>query len=167
MGRQNKFCYDRKKVLRVEELERIVEVGLMAFLRDLPVKAERQKAKNLPEIKKLEMELAKIDKRIENYLERLELAEGALITHINVKVNELENERKELSGKLIKLSIEASKPIGGGLNIDDVIRDWASYDVEQKNIVAKTFIKRVVVTDDAINVTFNGGGKDDDAAEVA
>lgn len=167
MGRQNKFCYDRKKVLRVEELEHIVEVGLMAFLHDLPVKAERQKAKNLPEIKKLEMELAKIDKRIENYMDRLELAEGALITHINMKVNELESERKELSSKLVKLSIEASKPVDGGLNIDDVIREWSSYDVEQKNIVAKTFIKRVVVTDDAIKVTFNGGGKDDDAAEVA
>ena len=140
---------------------------LMAFLHDLPVKAERQKAENLPEIKKLEMELAKIDKRIENYMDRLELAEGALITHINMKVNELESERKELSGKLIKLSIEASKPVDGGLNIDDVIREWPSYDVEQRNIVAKTFIKRVVVTDDAIKVTFNGGGKEDDTADAA
>ena len=158
MGRQNKFCYDRKKVLRVETLEAIVEEYLLGYIKSLPVKTERQRAKFLPEINAIEIEITKVSESINHYMEQLEFADGALVRYINGKVNELDRKRQELSAKLTRLNVDAAKPLDGGFDLDDVVANWETFDIEKKNIVAKTFIQKVIVGDDDIKVILKGGG---------
>ena len=164
-GQKNKFCYDRKAIIRASELESIVETALLKHIKSLPAKSERMKAKHFPRINELQIETEKVDSSIEKLLNQLETAEGALVRYINDRVNEYDRKRQALSSELIQLTVEANKPIDGGLNLDDIVSNWDNLDVEQKNIVLKTFVKKIFVYDDKIQFKLSGGGNDKDEEE--
>ncbi|MCQ5129575.1 recombinase family protein [Butyricicoccus faecihominis] len=154
LGRRDKHCYERKRTIRAEQIEAEVEKALLSYIKSLPVKAEKAQKKNLPEINKIQIEIAKIDESIDRYLNQLEFAEGALIRRINDKVNQLDKQRQLLGMELTRLTVDSSKPVYGDLDLDDVLKDFSSYSIPQKKAVCKVFLDKVTVWDDKLDIKF-------------
>lgn len=153
-GRNDKYCYGRKRAIESYEIEDIVQAELFKYIESLKVKSVSKSNTNAVEVNALKIELAKIDDEIASWVERIPSASPSVMVIINQKVDELENKKLSLQSQITDLNAVSSLPAYGGLSLDDVVRDFPSYDIDQKKATARVFIKRVIIKDDEINVEF-------------
>lgn len=165
IGRHDKHCYERKRSIKASTVEAEVEKELLAYLATLPIKTEIASKRVEPKKNELTLKLEKLDQQISNYLDKLELADGATLSHINERIKALDKERKIIAAKLTKLTVDTLTPSKDSVDIDALIKEWPTLSLEEKKIIARTYIKRVTIWDDEISVQFVGGKEDDDEQE--
>lgn len=153
-GRNDKYCYERKRAIESYEVEDIVEAELLKYIKTLKVKGVKQTGDSDHAVDMLKIEIAKIDRETASWVDKIPSASIAVMAIINQKVEELERQKLELQAKITDLNAAASLPAYGGLSLDDVIRDFHSYDTEMKKQVSKVFIQKVTIKDDEIKVDF-------------
>lgn len=153
-GRIEKYCYERKKALTAETLEEIVEARLIDYMKNLTTKTAKQRRKFEPQINELKIAIVQKDNEIKAYADKIPLASPAVMEVINREVDRINDERLRLLEKLNELNVKEKTPDYGGYNIDDIVENWDSLDMEARKKIAKIFIKMVEVTDENIRVVF-------------
>lgn len=154
LGRKDKHCYERKKSWKVEELESKVEPELLKFLKNLPVRQEKETKRHQPEINILGMKIAELEEEINNCIDTIAKG-GKLAQRLEIKAEQLLKQEQEYQAEITRLTIKSTKQIFGGYNIDDVLKEWPEMDVEQRKIVAKVFINKILFKDDSLEIVYN------------
>lgn len=153
-GRIEKYCYERKKAMTAEFLEEVVSEQLLKYMKGLTTKTAKRREGFKPKINQLKSEIVKKDDEIKAFMERIPYAEGAAVQLISDKINEIAKERQKILEELNSLTVQEKAPVNGGYNVDTIIEEWDSLDLEKRKKIAKVFIKQVVITDDNVNVIF-------------
>lgn len=153
-GRNDKYCYGRKKAIESFVVEDIVEPELLKYINSLKVRSVKQADTSLDKVNFLKIEIAKLDGEITSWVDRIPVASPAVMTIINQKVDELAGKKLALQKQITDISASAALPAYGGLSLDDIARDFHGYDIDTKKLIAKVFIKQVIIKDDAIDIAF-------------
>lgn len=153
-GRNDKYCYGRKKAIESFVVEDIVETELLKYINSLKVKSVNRADTSSDKVNSLKIEIAKLDSDIASWVERIPSASAAVMAIINQRVEELERKKLAIQTQITDINAAATLPAYGGLSLDDVIRDFHGCDIDTKKLIAKVFIKQVTIKDDAIDVAF-------------
>lgn len=153
-GRKNNSCPYPKVMMNVEKIEKIVEELLFKRLEELKNIQQSSIVKDSPEVNKLKIKLSGIDNQINNLISNLADGEGVVIEYINQHIKKLDSEKKELLEQITSLELKSNKANQSKLNIDDILRDWDSYDTELKKKISKEIIEVIELKGHDINIIF-------------
>jgi len=153
-GRTEKYCYGRQRAIESFEVENIVQDELLKYIQSLKVKTARNSSNTDSQVNMLKIEIAKLDKEVKEWVDKIPSASPAVMGIINQKVDELESQKVALQTQIADIVTAASLPAYGGLSLDDVVRDFPGYDLPTKKEVAKVFIEKVFIKDDDLSVKF-------------
>ena len=95
---------------------------------------------------KTKMEIMKIDEKIERLVMRLAEASDVTWDYIDTQIKKLDAEKRELESKLLKCQKKSSK------KYQNII--FAELDNMQKNTIASTFIEKILVGVDDIEIVW-------------
>ena len=153
-GKCYNTCEHHKKNVRVDKIEAIVEEALLNRLKELQAEKHNHIIKDSPEINVLKIQLAKIDEKINNLIERI--ADGEDITNkfLHQHIEKLSTERLNILNDISKLELRANKARAMKVNIDDVLDGWENYDIITRKKIAKEVIEYVVLADEEISIIF-------------
>ena len=149
-GRKKGICTVKKGGIRLEDIEHEVENVIFIVLQHLSsVKAIKLKNEN-QEIKKLKLEHSKLKEEIKEIHDTiLELirqkksnAATAIASNYETAIEMLNKLDEEISAEQFKT---ASK-LAPAFSADMVRNAWSTYDTEQKRIVARALLHKIVVT---------------------
>lgn len=152
-GRKNKICYERKKSITFDDIEADVKQDLIRHIKNFEfTKIERnmqfQKEKN-----KLKIQLKKIQDEIENLINKISMANENVMKYINEKVEQLEQQRYAIQNQLNAIKNKNFEDIS-----DDIIRatltNWDNLSFDYKKLIARTFIEKVIVYDDKLDIVY-------------
>lgn len=106
--------------------------------------------KNNPELQKIELELAHIDKEINDLLDKVSNANEILFEYINNRISLLDNKRKELAKKTLEINHANQKQDFEEIN--NHIQNWEKATFEEKKMIVDALIKVIYVKGDEINI---------------
>ena len=107
-----------------------------------------------PEINSLKIRLAETDKKITNLM--VTLSEGTEVTaeYINRYIKELDTEKRALTEQIAELELKSSRLNDPSLDIDNILNNWHSYDIELKKKIAKDVIDVIILEGSNISINF-------------
>ena len=114
---------------------------------------------NNSEFNRLKIQLIQTEKKIGNFIKQIGEANNIVMEYINRIVSELDGEKKDIIAKIVKLNNynDNEKLNYGGTDLYNYIKNWEIpdiYDMDERKMIAGTFIKKVEITDDFINIKF-------------
>lgn len=141
-GRYLTHQCNRKDTIYVDEIHDVVEEEIIKKLNEL--KEVKVKKKDDNDIK---IQITKINNNIQNYTEKILMANDTVMKIINQKIDELTKEKQILMDKLLQ---EKSNTIDNSIaNVD-----FANLTLEQKRDIACVLINRINVGKDNIDIEF-------------
>lgn len=152
-GRKSKICYERKKSITFDDIEANVKHDLIRYIENFQfTKIERsiefEKEKN-----KLKIQLKKVQDEIENLINKIPMANENVMKYINEKVEQLEQQRNTIQSQLHIIKNKNSEEISNDI-IRATLTDWDNLSFDDKKLIANTFIKKVVVYDDRLDIVY-------------
>lgn len=102
---------------------------------------------------KYKMEMLEMDKEIDALLNKVSEASSTLMQYINMRIDQLDAEKKKLQEKIISLS--ANKPINNLEKINNHIEIWEELSIEDKQKIADILIKVIYIDNDTISIEWN------------
>ncbi len=153
-GRKNGFCYGRKKVIHLKDIEKIAEIKLLEKIKLLKNEFNIELSSNTKEVNELKIKLAKVEENINKLVDSLLTLNETAGSYINERITELDNKKKVLINKINKISIENSSQKINKEDLSEYLKNWDNYELEQKKSVAKALIEKVVITDEEIEIVF-------------
>ena len=153
-GRKNNACPYPKVMMNVDRIEAIVEEALFERLEDLKNIRMSGIVKYSPEINSLKIRLAETDKKISNLM--VTLSEGTEVTaeYVNRYIKELDTEKRVLTEQIAELELKSSRLNDPSLDIDNILNNWHSYDIELKKKIAKDVIDVIILEGSNISINF-------------
>ena len=101
----------------------------------------------------MKIQLKKVQDEIENLINKISMANENVMKYINEKVEQLEQQRNTIQGQLNIIKNKNSEDIS-----NDVIRatltDWDNLSFDDKKLIANTFIKKVLIYDDRLDIVY-------------
>ena len=152
-GRKNNSCPYPKVMMNVERIEKIVEEALFERLEDLKRIHQSGIVKHSPEINELKIKLTETDKKINNLIAMVAEGEAVTMEYVNNHIKMLDTQRKSITEKITELELNSNKVNQSKLDIDDILNNWSSYDIELKKKISKEVIDVIVL--EGINITIN------------
>ncbi|ACL76769.1 recombinase family protein [Ruminiclostridium cellulolyticum] len=153
-GRKNGFCFERKRVIYLRDIEKIAEVKLLEKIKSLKNEFYVEISSNSKEVNDLKIKLAKVEENINKLIDRMLTLNETAGSYVNERINELDNKKKILKNKINKISIEKSSQRIKREDLSEYLKNWDNYNLEQKKSVAKALIEKVVITDEEIEIVF-------------
>ena len=154
-GRKLKICYEKKRVIKVEEIE--IEVQGQLLQRIERIKNEEPTiiiAEENTEVNNLKIQLVQIEEKINNYVKQIGEANDVVMKYINQNIIELDKNKEDVILKITELNSNNIKPDYNGIELDYYIENWDDFEMEERKRIAKNFIKKIDITDDFIDVIF-------------
>lgn len=146
-GRKHHICHESKGGLTFDDIEQAVERQMIAYAKNLKYKTEHCNEINLGEINKLKAQKVKLEEEVDNIVNSFAIATNPLLQQrLNEKIFNIEQQIKDIDGKLTKLSVARANVIDEAA-ILPLLEDWENLDFEDKKAIAKLLIKRVTVFD--------------------
>lgn len=147
-GRAIKICDAKAVTHYVGDVEELVHQKIINYVENFnDCKIKTMENDNKQEINSLKAKLIQIEKDIENIVNNLTFANATLTEYANKKIEELDNKKKQLLGKINKLNI--TKTIDLKIpNLDD----WDYRDKEEKREIANILIDRILIYNDCIHI---------------
>ena len=105
-----------------------------------------------PKINEYKIKLSQINKEIDELLKKVITANSVLMQYINEHIEKLDEERKQISEKLISLSKESTDTDISA--ITDYISHWDETSLEDKILVVDALIKVIHIADGKIEITW-------------
>lgn len=137
-GRSNFKLCDASMGVRLEDLEASIAMELDKQLAQCPDTIAQ-------ETPKITMALAEIDQKIDRLVQAMEESSDVSIPYINRRIDKLDKERQTLLSKAAEVKPKPVKP--AGFVFDDL-------SFEEKKIVASTFIEKILVEGDNVEVVW-------------
>ena len=153
-GRKLRICYERKRTVRIEQIEIVVQEQLLQRIKQIKIHGVPEALDNNPGLNYLKIQLVQIEEKINNFIEQIGNANNVVMQYINQNVAELDEKKKDIISQIMKLNNANDTPNYDGIELDKCIEDWDKYSISERKIIAKTFIKRVDITDDSVEVIF-------------
>lgn len=153
------------KHIRVEKIEEYVTKDIVKHFKDKNIlKKLNNITENKPDIKNekeksnIENQIVVINDKINNLINAIADANNISLKYINQNIEKLDNEKITLEEKLKKLTMSAYKP---NINvnkiksiIDNIDTVFDTEDLEQKKIIAKTLIDKIILSNDEIHIIY-------------
>ena len=132
----------RKSTIYVDEIHKLVQQQIILKINELKnVKICKEENNDI------KIEIAKIDKEIQIYTEKILMANEAVMKLINQKIEELIKQKQDLLNKALEQKVN---------NIDTNILDinFAELNLDKKRDIACTLINKVIIYEDTIEIMF-------------
>lgn len=138
--------------VRADDLENFMFETIKNKLAEFNVLTNTSKHISDPKINEYKIKISQIDKEIDVLLKKVLNANDILMKYINEHIEKLDEERKQLSEKLISLSSE--KPDADMDKITNYISHWDETCLEDKILVVDALIKVMHIADGKIDITW-------------
>lgn len=157
-GKKRHSCNGISTSILLKEVEAHVEVQLLQHLQNkiansLTGISENENVDN-KDLNKLNIELIKVNKEIDNLVEVVATAGVSVAKHYNAKIEKLDKVRERVTKQIISLKVD-NKATLSVEQIQECVDNWDNYDFDRKKEIAQLFIKVVTITDDEIQIIFN------------
>ena len=138
--------------VRADDLENFMFETIKSKLTEFNVLTNTSKHISDPKINEYRIKISQIDKEIDELLKKVLTANDILMNYINEHIEKLDEERKQISEKLISLSSEKSS---ADINkITNYIFHWDETCLEDKILVVDALIKVIHIADGKIEITW-------------
>jgi DNA invertase Pin-like site-specific DNA recombinase len=160
-GRKLHICYGRKKVIHLEDIENNVEKALLQHIQDYYNKIKNININdtsiniNTAKENEFKIQLVQIDQKISNLINAIAESNDTTVSYINKSISDLDIKRKTIVNQIEsykKAQIKNEKI--NSLNLIECINDWGKYDIQKRKIIAQTFIEKVTISDNNIDIKF-------------
>lgn len=154
-GKYNlKICDGFSRVIKMEEVEEVVKKDLMEVISEHKESLDSdviEEENNDSNYNKYKLEIIEIDNKIENLINQM--AEGSDITtsYINKKINELDNRKQELIGKMKNKSSNSNVEKE---SVFQMVEDWNNLSIEDKKLVCSYYIDKIKIKDNTIEINW-------------
>lgn len=129
---------------RVKDVEDVVESELIRIIEKIDFKEKEDTPVNNQNINKIK----EIDAKISNLILALEDCSGVSSSYINTRIAELDMEKQELLDKISSDALNRKK------TALPKIEDYNNMSFEEKRLLAKMLIDKVILTDDKIEISY-------------
>jgi len=153
-GRKMGFCHDRKKVIYLNDIQKITELKLLDKIKTLKNEFNIEIGSNSRQVNELKMKLAKVEENIKKLIDSLLTLNEISSEYVNEKIMELDNKKKIILHEIGKISIENSSQKINKEDLTEYLINWDKYQLEQKKSVAKALIEKIIITDEQIEILF-------------
>lgn len=153
-GRKNDSCPYPKTMIAVKDLEEIAEMEIISRLKELKELRNVQIIHDTPEINELKIQLANIEKKINNIVEQLAEASNVSISYLNKHIEKLDDEKNKILEDIAKQELKESKLNSINFDIDYVLDNWHDFPLETKKKVAKEIIEEIILEDRTVDFIF-------------
>lgn len=152
-GRSNlKVCDGIGRSIKVNEVESVVKTQLTERVKELRgITTEDAPNKSKTEVNSLKIKLAKVNEQINNLIEGLANGNTKLLSYLNAKISELDDEKAEIEAAILQKSLEHRKTTDTDAILDKIER-WDELDFEDQRDTAKAMIDKVFVKADEIGI---------------
>lgn len=147
-------CRGIGKTVYADQMEAYIYNQMRHVLAQLEYVSPEKKDKNVAMVvSSYEIKIAEKDNEINALLDRLAYANDTLMHYINQKVQELDNEKRSLSEKLLQLSVNPEFE-----NVDRItnyVDKWEELSIEDKQKIVDILIKVIYIGDETIEIEWN------------
>lgn len=147
-----KVCEGHKNVLKVEEIEEIVETKMFQKIEELQnVKRKDNKSKKENDFK---IKIAEIDNKIEKLIQQICTSTEIANKYINQEIEKLDKIKTNIITENQKELIEDSKK----RDVKTILKEfdkWDNMDISKKKSLAKILINKVKIADESIEIEYN------------
>jgi len=149
-------CRGHNEVIYMDKVENSIEKRIFKKVKELNVKNININKNNSVDTKinKIKIQIAEIDKQIENMINQLVNANEVVTKYMNNKITELDKEKQELIKQVEKEQVKNIKQIPIN-NIYAQINNWDNLDLEKKKLICKFLINKVFIFDNDIEIDWN------------
>lgn len=153
-GRRFNSCGYSRKMLRVDHVENIVEEAILNRLGELKEIKNEKVVRDSPEINHLKIQLAEIDKKINNMLDQMANGEDVTVKYINEFIKKLDFEKQNISEEIVKKELQESRKNNISFDIDGIINNWKDIDFDIKKKIARQLIEEIIIEGRNIEIIF-------------
>lgn len=163
-GKKIHACPGRERAWQLEEIERAVSRMLLSRLKALiAIEGKEEIGREPPEADRLRREAVKLEERVGRLLDELEAAKeekaGARIEALRRRLDQVTGQLEQANQAVLR-QINAynrrKQALKGGYSMARIAADWEEgcFDLKQRQLIARTFIRHVVVGNRDIQVVF-------------
>lgn len=138
--------------VRADDLESFIFESIKNKLKDFKILTDMSEHIFDPKINEYKIKLSQINKEIDELLKKVITANSVLMQYINEHIEKLDEERKQISEKLISLSKESTDTDISA--ITDYISHWDETILEDKILVVDALIKVIHIADGKIEIAW-------------
>lgn len=152
-GRKANFCFERTITMSFDEIEEIVQQGLLQYIKDFQfIKLEKEKSK-IQEENELKIQLLKIEDEIENLLSKIQNANKTLFKYINEHIEKLDVEKEKIQKKINEKKSNSVEIIDPEL-VSRVLSEWEDFSFEEKKFIAHMFIEKIIIYNGKLDIIY-------------
>ena len=150
-----KCCPEKMAPCKSEDVEKIIVERMAEKLETLTIKSKDDEPyESQGEIRLLEIEIEKINDRINTLIQNLAEANDVVMSYVNENVSNLDARKKELYEEIDKLK-ESRKHIQKYNELKNVMSKWDDLSFDDKRNVVSLLIRRINVYLDRIEIEWN------------
>lgn len=152
-GRKNKICYERKKSITFDSIEDNVKYDLINHIKNFEFTKIERNLQSQKEKNKIKIQLKKVQDEIESLINKIPMANEKVMKYINEKVELLEQQRCVLQNQLNVIKNNNFESISDNM-IRATLTNWDNLSFEDKKLIASTFIEKVIIYDDRLDIVY-------------
>lgn len=145
-----KACDGHTSVFRVDEVEPVVEQQFFRMLESVKISKCIHSNDTIQE-NDYKIQIEQIEEKINNLISQLEDGNKTLTKYVNLRLEELEQQKQKLQDEYQKIKLSKSDDEDGVIN---ALNEWQTMDLEQKKEVARHFIEKINFTDEKIEIVW-------------
>lgn len=153
-GRKAKHCYERTAHLTFDDIELVVKDSLMEHLEAFAFSELCQKDTVNPKENECKTRLAKIEEEIQELVGQVAKANETLMQYIGQRIEALDAEKGQLEAELNAIRAKETELPDIAL-IDKALTSWDSLTFEEKKSIAQTFIEKIIVYNENLDIIYN------------
>ena len=147
----NKSCSGCGTV-KVRELEAFVYGEMVSKLNSFKTLTGRKKSvKTNPKLTAKQLDLARVDGEIDKLVESLTTAGATLVSYVNVKIEELDAQKRVLTKEIAALTLDTISPAQMEA-ISSYLDDWDNVSFEDRQKVTDHLITRIRATNENVEI---------------
>lgn len=151
-GKTIQAC-DRNDTMYLEDIEAVVESQIINKIKELSEVKINVKKKFDNKANEIKIKISKIDEDITVLMDKILLANETLMQYINNKINELDQQKRELLEELQKENNKADD-LGDINKVIERAVNFSELDFESKKEISKLLINRIEVKSNKITIRF-------------
>ena len=153
-GRKAKHCYERTAHLTFDDIELVVKDRLLRHLEEFAFSELLQRDTVNPKENEYKIRLAKIEEEMQGLLNQVAKAGETLLQYIGKRVEALDAEKRELQKELNGIKAKETEIPDTSL-IDKALTSWDSLTFDEKKSIAHTFIEKIIVYNENLDIIYN------------
>ncbi|MCL2843487.1 MAG: recombinase family protein [Oscillospiraceae bacterium] len=137
--------------LKISDAEALIYQEMAQKLRQFHILHSSEKAVANPKVTALKVEFAQVEAEIEQLLASLMGASDVLISYANVKIQELDTRKQEISNQLADYATQEVSP-EQLVRISELLDNWGDAGIEDKRVVADSLLNKIMVADSHMDI---------------